>query len=78
MTNPRILIVEDESIIADCMKIMLTNEGYCITDIVATGEEAVKIALVRIPTKSAAYSDASRPAVPVDVGRLFRLKSATL
>jgi hypothetical protein len=32
---------------------------------------------MRIPTKSAAYSDASRPAIPVDVGRVFRLKSAT-
>jgi len=31
----------------------------------------------RIPTMSAAYSDASRPAIPVDVGRVFRLKSAT-
>jgi hypothetical protein len=32
---------------------------------------------MRIPMMSAAYSDASRPAVPVDVGRVFRLKSAT-
>ena len=39
--------------------------------------DANLIGKMRIPTKSAAYSDASRPAVPVDVGRLFRLKSAT-
>jgi len=32
---------------------------------------------LRIPMMSAAYSDASRPAVPIDVGRVFRLKSAT-
>ena len=39
--------------------------------------DCVELYAVRIPTKSAAYSDASRPAVPVDVGRVFRLKSAT-
>jgi len=33
--------------------------------------------IVRIPMMSAAYSDASRPAVLMDVGRVFRLKSAT-
>jgi len=32
---------------------------------------------MRIPMMSAAYSDASRPAVPVDVGRVFRHKPAT-
>ena len=32
---------------------------------------------MRIPMMSAAYSDASRPPIPVDVGRVFRLKSAT-
>ena len=43
--NPRILIVEDEKSIADYMKITLTKEGFCVTDIVATGEEAIGIAL---------------------------------
>ena len=43
--NPRILIVEDEKSIANILKIILLKEGYCVTDIVATGEEAIGIAL---------------------------------
>jgi CheY-like chemotaxis protein len=31
------------------MKLMLSKEGYCVTDIVATGEEAVEIALKTQP-----------------------------
>lgn len=42
--NGRILIVEDESIIALEMKFKLEFEGYTIVGIVATGEEAIKIA----------------------------------
>jgi len=49
MTNPRILIVEDESSIAVAIKEMLSNEGYIDTDIAATGNEAVEIALKTKP-----------------------------
>src|SRR6266567_1784052 len=46
---PRILIVEDNKTIADCMKIMLSQAGYCVADIVASGEEAVDIARKTLP-----------------------------
>ena len=49
MTKPRILIVEDERMIATIIKEVLTKKGYCITDIVATGEEAVEISLETRP-----------------------------
>jgi CheY-like chemotaxis protein len=49
MSSPRILIVENESAIAIIIKEMLSNEGYCNTDIVATGKEAVTLALKARP-----------------------------
>ena len=49
MDIPRILIVEDESTIAILMKEMLSNAGYCVTDIIATGIEAVETAIKTAP-----------------------------
>ena len=49
MEKAKILIVEDECTIAKCLKIMLAQVGYCIVDIVASGEEAVAIALQTRP-----------------------------
>lgn len=43
--RPKILIVEDNGPIVGFMNEILTNEGYCIIDIVATGREAIEIAL---------------------------------
>jgi CheY-like chemotaxis protein len=39
----RILIVEDEHVIAKCMKLILCQEGFEVSDVVATGEEAVDV-----------------------------------
>jgi CheY-like chemotaxis protein len=44
MSNRRILIVEDMSMIADFMALILNRHGYQVTGICATGEEAVKAA----------------------------------
>lgn len=41
MKRPRIMIVEDEWIIANDIKNCLVDLGYMVTAIVATGEEAV-------------------------------------
>ena len=41
---PKILIVEDNSCAAICMKAILFKLGYLITHIVASGQEAVDIA----------------------------------
>lgn len=41
----RILIVEDEEEIAQLIKIILVNHGLVVSDMVATGEEAVATAL---------------------------------
>ncbi len=41
----RILIVEDEDEIAQLIKIILVNHGLVVSDMVATGEEAVATAL---------------------------------
>lgn len=44
MERVKILIVEDEHTIAKCMQLILSQEGYDVSDVVATGEEAVDIA----------------------------------
>lgn len=42
MTKPKILIVEDESIVAEDLKRGLQNMGYEVPAVVSSGEEAVK------------------------------------
>ena len=49
MVNPKILIVEDENIVAKDLQKRLVNLGYNIVDIVSTGEEAVKKAIATSP-----------------------------
>ncbi len=49
MTNPKILIVEDENIVAIDLQKRLVNLGYEIVGIVSTGEEAVKKAIATLP-----------------------------
>ena len=46
---PKILIVEDNSCAAICMKAILTKLGYLITHIVTSGQEAIDIALNSLP-----------------------------
>jgi two-component system, response regulator PdtaR len=46
---PKILIVEDDSCAAICTKAILSKLGYLITNIVATGQEAVGNALNSLP-----------------------------
>jgi CheY-like chemotaxis protein len=41
----RILIVEDDNETADFLNLLLSKNGYCVTDVVATGEGAVVVAL---------------------------------
>jgi two-component system, cell cycle sensor histidine kinase and response regulator CckA len=45
MTRPQIMVVEDESIVAEDMKAMLEGFGYAVPAIAFSGEEAVKKAL---------------------------------
>ena len=45
MARPQILIVEDESIVAEDMKAMLEGFGYAVPAVAFSGEEAVKKAL---------------------------------
>ena len=47
--NIRILIAEDESIVAIDLKKTLENWGYEVSDIVRTGEKAVQTATENIP-----------------------------
>ena len=49
ITKPRILVVEDESIVAMDIKIRLQKLGYEILRIVSTGEEAVQVAMESQP-----------------------------
>jgi DNA-binding response OmpR family regulator len=44
MSSHRILIVEDVTMIADFMALILGRHGYQVSGIVSTGEEAVKVA----------------------------------
>ena len=45
----RILIVEDDFQTADYLNLLLSQNGYLVTDIVGTGEEAVRVALKTKP-----------------------------
>ena len=47
--RPKILIVEDNGPITEFFEEILTKEGYRIIDIVASGKEAIEIALDTIP-----------------------------
>jgi len=49
MKRPRIMIVEDEWIIANDIKNCLVDLGYMVTSIVATGKEAVSAAAADQP-----------------------------
>lgn len=49
MTEPRILIVEDENIVALDIRNRLTKSGYVVIGIAATGESAVKQAFETLP-----------------------------
>ncbi|MCD6185632.1 MAG: response regulator [Deltaproteobacteria bacterium] len=49
MSNLKILVVEDEAIVARDLKNSLENLGYEVTDVVASGEEAVARALALSP-----------------------------
>ena len=45
----KILIAEDEIIVAQCMKIELEDVGYEVLDYVTTGEKAIESALANKP-----------------------------
>ena len=49
MVNPKILIVEDENIVAIDLQKRLMNLGYDIVGIVSTGEDAVRKAVATSP-----------------------------
>ena len=49
MVNPKILIVEDENIVAIDLQKRLMNLGYDIVGVVSTGEEAIKKAIATSP-----------------------------
>lgn len=49
MTGERILIVEDEGIVADEIKSRLLNLGYHVVGIAMTGEEAIALAFETFP-----------------------------
>ena len=49
MDKKRILIVEDERIIAEDIKRTLNNFGYEVVGIVSSGEEAIRIAVEKDP-----------------------------
>ena len=49
MANPKILIVEDENIVAKDLQKRLINLGYEVVGIASTGEDAVKKAIATMP-----------------------------
>ncbi len=49
MTKARILIVEDESIVAEDIRTSLISHGYSVAGVLATGEEAVETAIREKP-----------------------------
>ena len=49
MPNIRILVVEDESLVAKDIQNMLRSLGYEVIDVVSTGEEAIQLAEATTP-----------------------------
>lgn len=49
MKKPKILIVEDVGMIANFMGLVLSRHGYHVSDVVASGEDAVDTALKTSP-----------------------------
>lgn len=49
MTSARILVVEDEAVVALDLRKRLTSLGYDVVDVAARGETAVEIAKRRRP-----------------------------
>lgn len=49
VSKARILVVEDEGIIAEDIKMCLQDLGYNVLDVVTTGEEALRVAETRQP-----------------------------
>lgn len=49
MTKASILIVEDDAIVAQDLKVRLTNMGYIVVAITATGEDAIDKARHHLP-----------------------------
>ncbi|MBP2030443.1 CheY-like chemotaxis protein [Methanohalophilus levihalophilus] len=49
MTGEKILVVEDEKIVALGIKRMLKNMGYIVPSIASSGEEAIKKAEITFP-----------------------------
>lgn len=49
MTDLKILIVEDEAIVAEDIASRLEKMGYVVLDIVASGEEAIEVATITAP-----------------------------
>ncbi len=49
MSKPKVLVVEDEAIVAEDIASRLNNMGYLVTDIVASGEDAINSVSVRVP-----------------------------
>jgi len=49
MGKAKILLVEDKKPIADFMRLLLAQEGYCVSGVIATGEEAIDVALETHP-----------------------------
>lgn len=49
MSKPKILIVEDESIVARDIQLSLTKLGYTVSGIVSSGDKAIEMALIDQP-----------------------------
>lgn len=45
----KVMLVEDEAIVAKYLKMELELEGYIVTEFISTGEEAVEIARIMKP-----------------------------
>ncbi len=49
MDKGNILIIEDSKVAAELMKDILTSNGYRVSGVISTGEEAVNVALATRP-----------------------------
>jgi hypothetical protein len=62
--NPRILIVEDEFLVATEIEAGLSENGFDVVGIATTAAEAIRLAKAERPTRRREFAASSRPRIP--------------
>lgn len=73
-TNPRVLIVEDDPIIASCIKEYLESSGYEVVGIAASASAALALAEFHLPGVALVDVELTGPMDGIELACLLRLR----